>query len=94
MKKIRKTFTTKGCPNDKYYSFDGKIETKCPFCKEKLIYDFSNDHIEYISLYVGNDYFINFYCEKCDKEFDMPVFIKEISYSIDLEYNTGDFKVL
>lgn len=83
-----KKFVTNGCPDDKYFIFDGIIEVNCPVCGAKLEKDFSDDHIEYINDYIGKkDDGVSFWCEKCKKEFEMPMMIKSIYYTVNLQYD-------
>lgn len=87
-----KSFTTKGCPDDKYFSFKGKIVAKCPVCKNKMEIDFSDDHIEYINDYIGKTKKFWFWCNACEKEFTIPIKIKSVSYTVDLQFDISKLK--
>lgn len=83
-----KKFITDGCPDDKYFTFKGEISVNCPICGAELKKDFEDDHIEYINDYVGKeDNEFRFWCDNCEKEFMMPVIIKSVSYTVELEFD-------
>jgi len=68
----------------KRFYFDGKLEIDCPTCKTKMVRDFSEDYLSYPNF--GEEEGLYFYCEDCEKEFEMPGVINatiEVSYDVD-----------
>ncbi len=86
------TFKTNGVPDEKYFTFNGRIYFNCLDCGKTMSRDFSEDHIEYINDYIGKDIEIVLYCGGCNKQHSIPIKIKEVSYHVKIEFDQKDLK--
>jgi len=78
----KKVFNIESLEIKRFY-FDGKLVIKCPSCKVDLERDFSSDYLSYPSFTEAED--ISFYCDDCEKEYILPVNMKntiEITYDL------------
>jgi hypothetical protein len=79
-------FTTQGFSDDKYFTFNGKIEKQCPKCQKAVERDFTSEHIEYPE--IGEEKALYLWCSGCDTAFSVPFIVKSLSYTV--EVGVGD----
>jgi hypothetical protein len=77
------TFTTEGFSDEKYLTINGKIEKKCPKCKNAVERDFMSEHIEYPE--IGEENLLALWCDKCNTYLTVPFTIKKITYTVEME---------
>lgn len=77
------TFITEGFSDEKYLTFEGKIEKKCPKCENSVERNFMEDHIEYPE--IGEEKHLALWCSKCDTDFCVPFTVKKITYTVEVE---------
>jgi endogenous inhibitor of DNA gyrase (YacG/DUF329 family) len=69
--------------HEKRFYFKGKIKVKCPNCKATMQQNFEEDYLSYPS--IGEEDTIGFCCDKCEKDWEMPLTVKSIDIVIDYD---------